>query len=200
MLPIVKLNEASHVYTVGDRRVPGVTELLSSLYDWSGIPNAVLEFARERGSAIHKACELHDLGTLDEDSVDDVVAPYLKAWIKFVDETGFEASVIETSLYHTIGYAGTPDRGGVFNRFAGRPRAVVDIKGVSKISPVTGVQLAAYKRLLTANGFEPEQRYAVQLLPNGNYRLHHFTAPEDDACFMAQLATYNWKDKHGIKS
>lgn len=193
------LDEETHTYSLDGARVPGVTELLAPLYDWSGIPHAVLEFAKERGSAIHKACELHDKGTLDMDSVDVILMPYLKAWEKFIAETGFESSVIETSLHCShwgVTFAGTPDRAGVLTKLRGKPTAVVDIKGVAKVSPVTGIQLAAYKRILRSNGFDPEQRYAVQLLRTGDYRLHHFVDSSDDACFVAQLTTHYWKEKH----
>ena len=96
-----------------------------------------------------------------------------------------------------LGYAGTPDRAGILTKLHGYPSAVVDIKAVSKISPATGVQLAGYKKLLTKS-HTVLLRYAVQLLPNGNYRLHSFMEAGDDGMFISMLNLYNWKVKHGI--
>ncbi len=199
---VPEFNAEKHEYYVDGKSVPGVTQLLGALYDLSGIPNAVLEFARERGSAVHKACELWDLGTLDEDSVDTTVQPYLDAWKKFVFETGFETEYIEQRLSSTnhMLYAGTLDRAGRMTKLKDnrQQKAVIDIKAVAKVAPVTGVQLAAYENLLLNNNYVSTLRYAVQLLPNGTYKLHEFYGTQDWGCFVAQYTTYQWRKLHNV--
>lgn len=101
-------NEEGHVYTSGGVTLPSVTGILTAegfidgrFYD---------EFSRTRGDYVHKATHYDDTESLDYESLDPVIKPYLDAWRRFKKESGF---VVEQSeepkqslLYH---YAGTPD-------------------------------------------------------------------------------------------
>jgi len=63
------------VYRDGERVVPGVTGIIraAGLMDVTGFN----DYARDRGTAVHKAIELYERGTLDVDSLDEVITPYL---------------------------------------------------------------------------------------------------------------------------
>src|SRR5690606_20318453 len=85
----------NHEYRHRGVVVPSVTQILGSLVDMSAIPQDKLEYARARGQAVHLACELYDQDDLDMASLDEVIVPYLEAWIKFKKEAGFIVSSIE---------------------------------------------------------------------------------------------------------
>ena len=56
-----------HIYRFDGQRVPSVTQILEPLIDYSGVPNGVLQYAADRGTAVHLATEFYDDGDLDED-------------------------------------------------------------------------------------------------------------------------------------
>lgn len=192
---------SDHSYWVDGRRVPGVTSVLSPLYDWLGIPADVLEAKSQLGVDVHAACEYEDQGGVDEDSVDDAVRPYLLAYRRFMRENDVEWVGIEERLYHPArGYAGTLDRRGRINNF---PLAIVDLKTVVTPSPAIGVQVGAYADLVTANDpawrYPAIDRFALQLRHDATYRLIPYTAPDDLACFYSLLSLHTWKRRHQSK-
>jgi hypothetical protein len=81
--PVVDLDPIHHRYSVRGAAVPGVTEILAPLNDFRKIPHHVLEAAARFGTAVHKACELDDLGVLDEATLDSALAGPLHAWRSF---------------------------------------------------------------------------------------------------------------------
>ena len=83
------------------------------LDSYRGIPAHVLEKAAQRGTAVHKAVELHLQGDLDELSMDPDVADYFYAYWKFERETGYQPEHSELRVFSTkFRYAGTLDLAG----------------------------------------------------------------------------------------
>ncbi|MEM5294208.1 hypothetical protein VSR82_07680 [Burkholderia sp. JPY481] len=194
---MLTFDPVGHVYTVGTRRVPSVTQTLAPLVDYSAVPANVLKRAQDLGTAVHKMTELYDLDDLDMDNLSDELLPYLTAWIKFRAETGFVPELIEKRFYHpALGFAGTLDRTGLVS---GR-RSVIDIKKMLRLEPVVGVQLAAYKELCIKNGVDVQDRYGLGLRADGTYRLVPFTDKGDWPVFLSLLTLRNFKEKHGIHS
>lgn len=192
---MLTFDPVEHVYTVGGRRVPSVTQTLAPLVDYSKVPAAVLKRAQQLGQAVHLMTELYDLDDLDTETLSDELLPYLTAWRRFRAETGFVPETIEQQLYHpALHYAGTSDRTGLIN---GR-RAVIDIKKMLTLGPVIGVQLAAYKELHIKNGVQIEDRYGLGLRADGTYRLVPFRDTSDWPVFLSLLTLRNFKDKHGL--
>jgi len=186
---------AGHRYLVDGREVPSVTQVLEPLYDWSGIPSAVLQEAAARGTAVHKACELHDLEVLDESSLDADIAAYLDGWKRFLADTHFRIERVEARVHSpTYDYAGTTDRTGRL----GRNSTVLDIKS-GVMTPVTGPQTAAYERALTEQtGAKFSRRYGVYLRPN-DYRLIRYDASTDWLIFQSARNLNTWRQNHGIE-
>jgi hypothetical protein len=186
----------THVYRHHGMVVPSVTQILEPLVDFSMIPRATLDYAAERGKAVHLACQLYDESDLDIGSLDPVIVPYLEAWIKFLDDTKFTVEGIEQQFVHTIHrYAGTIDRHGHMG-MTGR-NAVVDIKCVAKLSPVTGLQTAGYKELVQRDtGIKDLARYSVRLRDNGLYELQHYDNTDDFRVFLSLLNVRNWRSKY----
>ena len=181
-----------HEYTINGARVPSVSQLASRLQDFGQISAERLEFAADRGSKVHLACQLWDAGMLDEESLDHQLRGYLEAWKRFCrdNKPEWDHMWIERAAYHEVlRFAGTPDRGGLI----GSELAVVDIKAVSQLSPVTGIQLAGYKLLMSHNGFEATRRIAVQLRPDGTYVRRDYLKDIDCRAFLSLLTLHNWE-------
>lgn len=188
----------AHEYKYRGLDVPSVTTILNPLYNFDGIPKDHVEYARLRGQAVHKACELYDQNDLDIDSLDPVIVPYLEAWIKFKADTGFIVHTAEKQLVHpTYRYAGCIDRLGHMG-MTGKD-SVLDIKCVAKLSPITGLQIAGYKALAELDkSAKYEDRYSVRLKNNGQYELKHYDSPDDFRVFLSLLNIFNWRKKHAI--
>ena len=110
-MPDLRFDAEAHRYYLDGREVPSVTRVLSDL---ELIPFANFEAspAARRGSAVHEACKLDDLGKLDEGSVGPNVIGYLQAWRLFRKRTPQVTwDRIEMPCASEVHrYAGTPDR------------------------------------------------------------------------------------------
>lgn len=174
--PQLTLDQASHVYRLGDRVLPAVTDILVG----TGIVDTTwfTELGRWRGSAVHLACWYDDEGDLDEAQLDPKLRGYLDAYRKFKAETGFKANAIETSLHNPmLGYAGTPDRVGELGD--GRP-CLPDLKS-GAASKATRYQTVAYAACLK----NPRTfvRMEVRLKENGKYSLQVYEPKDYDRDF-----------------
>ena len=184
---------AEHRYELHGHTVPSVSEIIAPLVDYSMVPEERLNFARDRGTAVHAACHLDDIDDLDESTVDaEHVLPYLIAWRKFKRDHNPAIELSEEPLYHEgLRFAGTPDKWMVINgaRIGG------DLKTVAQMSPVTGVQLSGYQLLVKdRKGWGARERWGIQLRKDGSYRVTKY--PDETATFLSLLNLYNWRKKH----
>src|SRR5664280_679352 len=92
--PALSLDEATHVYRLGRRELPGVTRALQQIDELDGIPRDILAAAARFGKHVHKAIDLLNKGVLDEDALDPNLVPYVAGYKKFLRDTG--ARVIES--------------------------------------------------------------------------------------------------------
>ena len=189
-----------HTYTCRGVVVPGVTSCLDGLNDYSMVPADVLEHARIRGTRVHDATAYYDQGVLDWSTIDEEIAPYLEAWIRFREESGFTPNLIETRVFSLKRwYAGTLDRTGYFSKLKRVPHdeeTMVDIKATAMMMPGTGPQTAAYTMALNEErpvGQKIKRRYGVQLAPKLNppYRLVPYEDKQDENDFLCCLAYKN---------
>jgi hypothetical protein len=193
---MLEFDPVEHAYRWQGKPVPGVTTIIrGALGDpFEHVAAPVLERARQRGSAVHKACELDDAGCLDEATVDARIVPYVEAWRKFRREFGFRVQFAERPLYHAVhGYAGTPDC--AIELACGLP-AIVDRK-TGLPGPAAALQTAAYAELAYWLDAPPRQvrRFALRMLPNGRYQMHEYTNPGDFRDFLACLAVHRLKER-----
>lgn len=202
MNDILTFDRELHEYTLGGARLPSVSEIIAPLVDLSLVPEERLAFARDRGTAVHLACHLDDIGRLDEGSVDaENVAPYLRAYRAWRDECRVKVHCGERPMYSTKHkFAGTPDRlvGLDVYRGTGRPlrqSAVVDLKVVAQMRPATGVQLAGYAILADEyERFKVDARIGLQLFKDGTYRMHRYG--DETPTFLSLLNLWRWRQKH----
>lgn len=192
------LDPVKHEYTLGGEKLPGVTAVLDQMVDFRFVKEADLERARQLGTAVHVACQLHDERRLDEATVHPVVAPYLAAYRRFIAEAKPEWHGIEELVYHEVHrYAGTLDRrGSLFGS-----KAVLDIKSGAPTATV-GLQTAAYLEALysriaaTADGCK---RYALYLRDDETYICEEVktSRANDFRTFLSALNLYNWRKSNG---
>jgi len=192
----LQFDEATHRYTLNGVELPSVTKILDDvLQEYASIDAETMRVARERGTAVHKACELHDKDSLDYDSLDPVVLPYMEAYIKFLNDTGFDPQIIEQPVHSRFRYAGTLDRIGSAKH--SKNRWQIDIKTPKSISTSVGPQTAAYDQAARECGWiekkEKVERYALQLRDNGTYRMVPCQSPIDFNVFLSALTIYNFK-------
>lgn len=189
---MLTFNESEHKYFWNGAAVPGVTSLLAPLNNFNAVPRNVLEAACFRGKAVHSCCEWHDLGELDESTVDAEWLPYLDAWRAFRSEHTTAWELIESPVYHhTLGYAGTLDRFGTVSGVS----AVLDIKTSTVIYPSVGPQLSAYLEALKTMiiDIRKTDRITVQLGADGKYKItKHKNDAADWSVFLSCLTIHNY--------
>lgn len=203
MSETLHLDEDSHTYTLGKLRLPSVSEIIAPACSFDHVNPDVLERKSEIGRATHKLCEWHDLKMpIDKGSIDDSVKPYFEAYKKFCREMKPKWAMVETMDHHRQhGYAGTLDRLG----WIGKEPWLIDLKTVVTVSPATALQTAGYVGIHLSttprtidNKLAYPKRGALQLKPDGTYRLHEFTDAGDWAVFLSLLNWWRWRTKHGI--
>jgi hypothetical protein len=188
---LLTFDEPTHTYRLLDVVVPGVTQILQPLVDFSHIRPDVLETKRDLGKRVHLACQLDDEGDLDEESIEADVAPYLAGWRAFLRDSG--ARVVENErqvLEPFLLYAGTLDNVLSIDRV----RWVVDKKTSFDVPMSAGPQTAAYMRALGDPSVT--HRAAVRLRPDGRYRFDAFTGSDDWSVFMSCLTLHRFKERH----
>ena len=192
-IPDLTFDGPTHTYYFKGRRVPNVTLALKMLLNYSRIPPDVLERARIEGVHIHRMAELYFKRDLDEDSLPDWLRPRLAALKAFEQETGFVVEATEKRVYHPGHFfAGTLDLAGELSGLKKKGRAIIDIKRSLYAGPVVGYQTAAYQEAENAERRRTKQpkiqhRFALQLQPNGRYKLTEYGDPGDFHVFLACL-------------
>ena len=168
--------------------LPSVTEILQDV----GIIDATwfTPEACERGSNVHRICQLHDEKDLVEGSVDPSLKGYYAAYQKYLAESGIDVwSWIECpAMDPLLTYRGTSDR-----LATARPRILLDLKTGAPL-PWHALQLAAYVNML-ADPYSYD-RVGLYLRDNGTYSLKHYPKGNyaaDLRVFMASLTLYNWR-------
>lgn len=201
----LEFREESHTYWLGERELPSVSSILAPVVSFDGINPEVLERKSAIGKATHLLCEWHDLKVaIDKSSIDDAVLPYFEAYKRFCREVKPKWALVEVCDHHrTHGYAGTLDRLGWINKEPWQ----IDLKTVAQVSPATGLQTAAYSGIYASstanvpvkdNPLANHKRGALQLKPDGSYRLIEFKDPADWPTFLSLLTIFNWRKKHGL--
>lgn len=190
MAQIILLPE-EHIYQVDGEVVPSVSELTRfiSREIYRDVDQRFLEIAADRGTAVHKATEVLDKFRKAE--VDEVTAPFLKAYVKYLKETNPEYQKIEWSVCHPDRlYCGTIDR--VFTDADGKHH-IVDIKTTANIDKghktVYTAQLSLYQ-LAVAAEFPDAQLEILQLKKDETFKLIplEFNEPLAMACITIHEA------------
>ena len=156
------------------------------------------EAARQRGRAVHLAVHFDAERDLDESSVSPLILPYLQAARSFKRETGFRTELTEARVWALdLGYAGTLDHLGWIQD---QQRVLVDWK-TGAVPEWARLQTAGY-----ANAFPNGAgflRYAVQLKPDGAYKITSFEPREfrrDMTDFLACVRVAQLQEEQGCRA
>ena len=191
---MLEFNEEEHRYTWDGTVVPGVTTVLKPLSNYDMVPQHIMEKAAARGHAVHLATELHDEGTLDEESMDPTIKPYLDAWKMFRETQGYGIVVSEARVFSEKGmYAGTLDR--ILEKKG--HYYLGDIKSTFAHIPTVGPQTAAYQKAWEeVMGIKIKGRLSIRLKTDGHPEVTELNNRSDLAIFNNCLAIYKWRAQH----
>jgi len=171
--------------------------LIAGVVSFDGIAPDVLAAASIRGTRAHGWTEWFDEDEHPDSMPSmDGIEGYCEAYVEFLSDSGFvcksKEQVVVSKRYR---YAGTYDRFGMLD---GRP-TVLDIKCVAAMSSATGMQTAGYALALSPIASHQEfDRVAIRLRPDGKYRLHRYTDPQDYHNWLACVRITHWKLAHGM--
>lgn len=196
----IEFDEEKHIYTVDGKQVPSVTDICNPITSehYGAINAAILEMASRRGTAVHEATQLIDLGVMPED--DPEVDAYVNAYLDFLLDYKPKWEYIEyIGFNEDMNYCGTIDRAGqVGNEFW-----VLDLKTTASPTKenyiATCCQTEAYALMIGRDC--ACKRKILYLKKDGSYRLVDCETKEaelglDSFYLFSQLA----KVKNYIKS
>ena len=195
----IQFDPEPHVYTVGGKVIPSVTQILedTGIVDYSTLPPSIRDSALERGEQVHKAIALYFQGDLDESSVAENYQGYFQAALTFCSDVDMktEPSGLEKRGYvESPEYCGTLDlEGSLLVPRVGRRNTLVDWK-TGGAEPWVRLQTAAYAKFFE----HPATRYrvCVELHANGSYRSYWMpppSFPDDWRRWEAAAMTYYTK-------
>jgi hypothetical protein len=193
--------EEPHRYSVQGKPVPSVTQVISKAGlgpDFFLVPPEVLALAKQRGVAVHKACELLIQKKLKESTVDPRIQGYVSAYREFLKTLAPKLIACEKMMSADIRHQG--QRYAVAGRldlycWIHGERWVIDIKtGPAQ----AGLQTAAYAMILSewslaATPNAPlviKKRATLRLDRKGTYKLIPHNDLRDDWAFRDLLAYY----------
>lgn len=161
--------DEGHKYTLDGEELPSVSELCRFLSReiYGTVSQFTLDNAADRGTNVHKLCELIDLyGKAD---VPDDLLPYIQAYIQFRKDHACKWTGIEKPMHHaTDRYAGTLDRIGVVDE----ADAIIDLKTSCTVQKALAVaQLNLYRRLAEQATETRYKLYILHLKKDGTYKL-----------------------------
>ena len=174
--------------------LPRVSTILRILEDsYSGVPQASLDKAAERGQRLHRLC-LTYLASLDGVHVAPEVEPEDKpayqAFVKWCNDNAVLVVAIEErseSIMHR--YVGTPDA----LIFLHGQENLIDLKFTAAIMRVNKVQIQAYRHLDLYR--TAKQALLIHINPvTGDLKIHNIKKnPSDWAAFLNALSVWKWR-------
>jgi hypothetical protein len=195
--------EDGHKYFVDGVEKPSVTQIIRAegFSDYSNIPQAQLEYAQQRGNAVHSACLFFDKNTLDFSKLSPPLLPYVLAWKKFKEM--YQVKIIpewaeKLSYCQKYDFAFRPDRILVINE----KYILVDIKS-GKPMEHHGIQLAGYKIGIKEESQKVDGRWTIELNNDETFNVIDWDKEpdhkNDEQIFLMILNLYKIKQRWGGK-
>ena len=186
------LEPASHRYFLNGRRVVGINEALTlsglkpDLGGLRGRHARNVEYAGDRGVAVHAMCALDDTGQAELYEMDPNLLGYLEAWRSFKAEYRYVPDFTETPLvHHTYVFGGTPDSAGYSGKLG--VYCVVERKSRA-LEPWDELQVAG-QAILLADVYRkaPQAKLLVQLRDDERYTVEECRRREARGIFLAAV-------------
>ena len=189
----INFTESTHTYWVerGDlkEKVPSVSTIIGNILELDKAYKNIDPFYANRGTAVHKAIELHIADNLDEESLDDEVIPFFNAYKKFSNLTKFDPLESERKVFsEELWVAGTLDLiGEIQNK-----RVLIDIKTGQK-QKWHQIQTAGYALLANCPDIF---RYCLYITKKETFKLEPHTNSIDFDVFKAMATVFNRKGNY----
>ena len=170
-----------------------VTEVLKLFTSFDGIDPAVLAKAADRGTRVHKYCELYTQNLLIE-KVDDDCIPYVNSFIHWFDTMVEEVWVSEMRLSCSK-YLITGKLDMVVTIKGDTRETIVDLKTPQQASLSWQLQTAAYRYLMRASqGIDVSRRVCLILDREGKMpKLVEYTSHEaDERLFLNAVELFHF--------
>ena len=185
----------NHIYLDRDgKEWPGVTTVLQD----AGLANQFNhdKYAAQRGTYAHKACHLLDQNILVENTLDDVIGPYIQSYKLFrasrPEEVAFSEKLVYSKVFH---FAGTLDR----IMTDGKWFDLWDLK-TGAYDVAHELQTAAYALAWQEmTGLRIRDRYGIHLKSNGSIaKMEKHKKLNSKTVFLAGLTAITWlKNERG---
>lgn len=157
-------NEPDHSYWLGARRLYGTTEVIKRV-GLMGSGDFYTDLGRDRGKAVHAACELLFWDNLDWSSVDERIFGYVVSCHEFIKQTKFKARRAEFQFYHPLlCYAGQWDVDGDCSQVKD---IMLDLKSGAP-EKWHRIQSSAYREGADANKIKIKRRGSLYLQADGS--------------------------------
>lgn len=187
--------------TLKERELIGITRMLEIVGvrpPFFGEDDSAARF----GTKAHKMIALWLRGRLNEKALHPRLVARLDAVKKFVRESKFrpyQKTIEQKVVDPIIGVAGTFDVLG----FAFGKKAIIDWKTGTAIGAWMELQTAGYLHCVRREGIWIERdesvgRFAVQLLPDGNFKLYEHKSKSDPSSFAGAVCLAWWKIRRGF--
>jgi hypothetical protein len=195
----IQYDDATHIYRVSGRVCLNVTAVwkASGFDPYELVPRRQVEGKAQLGKVVHAVAAMDELGTLDESSVAPEAAPYLASLRRFRAAKKPKMQQVEQIVYSARWqYIGRYDWVGLIDGVL----SLVEWKITTKLSPVFGLQLAAYQNARDEHErAKIKRRYVLQLQPDGSMpKLEPYADASDLDSFLAFLHIARWLEKHGL--
>ncbi len=197
-----------HRYFLDGRELPSNTAMIkdAGLIDdrW------FTEESRDRGIAVHRACHFLCEKDLNWTTIRPDYVPYVQACDDFIKTTGFKVERNEFPVWSDHGYATTPDVMGILDGH----RCLINFKtgAISRWVPLQlyGEKMAVIERIYEQaepwtkgleylNGYPyPDRVYALELKPNGKWKLHPFNEKDLTEIFISMVRIHHWRKQNGL--
>lgn len=183
-------------------RVSEVYQMYTSL-NFAYVNPHVLRNAQERGTRVHVYCTAYVKGYAWAKEIDPECSPYVESFIQWYKKEVEKIILLPTRLYDdNEEFSGEPDF--IFKLKNRIEPVLIDLKTPESIQKSWVVQLAAYIKLLEANGYQIRHATNLRLRESGSYPLiKHYNEDElnqGKKIFANSLENYNYFIRKKYKS
>ena len=179
MFDELEFEELSHTYSFKGETLPNVSSIMTPLTTekYSGISQAVLDKAAERGTAVHNSIE--NFLKYEIDDIEPEYSTYFHAFQSFWADYRPKLIRSEIRMYHRLlRYAGTA----ALLCLIDERLILIDYKSTAEIYEMTcRVQLEAYCQALASHGIMPEEKWILHLKRDGSYNIGSFPIRDAEA-------------------
>ncbi|MFA4871288.1 MAG: hypothetical protein WC623_24025 [Pedobacter sp.] len=188
---MIKFDEEKHEYKSNGVIVPSVTQVIQSagLVNFDFVDPELLAQKADIGRKVHKACQMYDEGTLDEEMLHPLLAGYLEGWKRFRTKFNYVPQEHEGQLYSPVlNVAGT------FDSLSITEGKLVDIKTGCK-SKAHRVQIEGYAYLIAeTRSIKAKEKMVVYLTNKGGYKVDKWKVDQGSLIvFLACVTLSNFK-------